>query len=100
MNYTHLFEKPSNFKVVLKDTVRKNIYYGLDEYDAKYLKIVQHRYNCINDLFGLPSNVKMEVAAFYWNPEVQKFVLDVQNRLIVQLNKLEKLEEVAVGTRV
>lgn len=91
MKHNAQFEQPSDYKIVLKNSTRDNVYYGLDEFDAKYLKIVQHKFGCIKSFHTIPDRVKMEVSPYRWNEKKQKFVLDENARVIVQLNCLENM---------
>lgn len=91
MKHNAAFEQPSEYKIILKDSTQENVYFGLDEFDGKYLKIVQHKFGCINSFHTIPDRVKMEVSPYFWNEKKQKFVLDENTRQVVQLNHLENL---------
>lgn len=91
MKHFAYFDYSNKYKVIVRDTFKENVYYGLDEFDCKYLKIVQSKFGCINSFRSLPDHVKMEMTPFEWNDKKQKFILNDKKRKIVQLNQLEKL---------
>ena len=83
------FDQPKDYKMILRDSFRENTYYGLDDFDSKYLKIIQTKFGCQNSFHTIPDRVKMEMAPFEWSDKKLKFVLMENNRLPVQLNQLE-----------
>ena len=83
------FEKPPEYKMILRDSFSENVYYGLDDFDSRYLKIIQAKFGCQNSFHTIPDRVKMEMALFEWNDKQQKFVLNDNKRMPIQLNKLE-----------
>ncbi len=85
------FEQPADYKVILRDSYQDYRYFGLDEFDCKYLKILQSKFGCFNSFHTIPDRVQMEMAPYYWDSRKQKFVLDEDNRRAVQLNQLETL---------
>ncbi len=89
MKYIAQFEHPEEYKTILRDSFRENIYYGLDDFDCKYLKIIQSKFGCLNSFHTIPDHVKMEMAPFEWSEKKQKFVLYDNKRQAVQLNQLE-----------
>ncbi|HBH49562.1 MAG TPA: hypothetical protein DDX98_13025 [Bacteroidales bacterium] len=91
MSYNAQFEQPAEYKLILRDSYEDNTYYGLDEFDCKYLKILQAKFGCYNSYHTIPERVKMEMAPYVWNEERQKYVLDENRRRIIQLNRLENL---------
>lgn len=91
MNHNAKFEQPEEFKVILRDSYKNEVYYGLDDFDCKYLRILQAKFGCLNSFHTIPERVKMEVAPYEWNEAKQKFVLDDDHRITVQVNQLENL---------
>lgn len=91
MKYNARFKHPETFKMVLRDSYREHTYYGLDEFDCKYLRIVQNKFGCQNSFHTIPDRVKMEMSPFEWNEKRQEFVLNENKRVIVQLNQLEAM---------
>ncbi len=91
MRYIAQFEYPREYKMILRDSFQENIYYGLDDFDCKYLKIIQSRFGCLNSFHTIPDRVKMEMAPFKWSEKNQKFVLNDNKRRVVQLNQLETM---------
>lgn len=91
MKHNAKFEQPADYKIILKDSYAEDTYYGLDSFDGKYLKILQHKFGCANSYHTIPSRVKMELAPYTWNEKKQKFILDENRRQAIQLNKLENL---------
>ena len=91
MKYNTTFEHPEDYKVILRDSDKENVYYGLDEFDCKYLKIIQAKFGCFNSYHTIPDRVKMEMAPYFWDEKKQKFVLDEDKRTVVQLNQLENM---------
>jgi hypothetical protein len=89
MKYIAQFDYPKEYKIILRDSFMDNIYYGLDEFDCKYLKIVQSKFGCLNSFHTIPERVKMEMAPFEWSEKKQKFVLNENKRQAIQLNQLE-----------
>ena len=89
MKYTAQFVYPKEYKMILRNSYRENVYYGLDEFDCRYLKIIQAKFGCLNSFHTIPDRVKMEMAPFEWSDKKLKFVLMENNRLPVQLNQLE-----------
>ncbi len=85
------FEQPRDYKVILRDSYHDYRYYGLDDFDCKYLKIVQAKFGCYNSFHSIPDKVHMEMAPYFWDSRKQKFVLDQDARQPVQLNQLETL---------
>ena len=91
MNHNAQFEQPEGYKVILRNSYQNNTYYGLDEFDCKYLRIVQAKFGCLNSFHTIPDRVKMEVAPYAWNSKKKKFILDDDHRITIQLNQLENL---------
>jgi hypothetical protein len=91
MKHLAQFEFPKEYKVILRDSYRENTYYGLDDFDCRYLKIVQSKFGCLNSFHTIPDRVRMEMAPFKWSDKKNKFVLDENNRQAIQLNQLEHL---------
>jgi hypothetical protein len=91
MKYIAQFDYPKEYKMILRDSFQENIYYGLDDFDCKYLKIIQAKFGCINSFHTIPDRVKMEMAPFEWVEELQKFMLNENKRKPVQLNRLESM---------
>ena len=91
MKYKAQFEHPQDYKLILRDSYNENVYYGLDDFDSKYLKIVQAKFGCENSFHTIPDRVKMEMAPYEWRDEKQKFVLNENKRGPVQLNRLENM---------
>ena len=91
MKYIAQFDHPKEYKMILRDSYKENVYYGLDDFDCKYLKIIQAKFGCINSFHTIPDRVKMEMAPFEWNEERLMFVLDENKRRAIQLNQLENM---------
>jgi len=91
MKYIARFDHPKEIKMILRDSFKENVYYGLDDFDCKYLKIVQAKFGCLNSFHTIPDRVKMEMTPFEWNKKKQKFVLDDNKHQVVQLNRLENM---------
>ncbi len=91
MKYNIQFEQPQEYKVVLRDSFKEYTFYGLDDFDCRYLKIIQAKFGCINSFHTIPDRVKMEMAPYFWNEKKQKFVLNDNHRKPVQLNQLENM---------
>ena len=91
MKYNVQFEHPKEYKMIVRDSYQENVYYGLDDFDCKYLKIIQAKFGCVNSFHTIPDKVKMEMAPFEWNEERQKFILDENKRQPIQLNRLESM---------
>ncbi len=91
MKYIAQFEYPGEYKMILRDSVQENLYYGLDDFDCKYLKIIQSKFGCLNSFHTIPDHVKMEMTPFKWSREKLMFVLDENKQIIVQLNRLENM---------
>jgi hypothetical protein len=91
MRYNAQFYQPDEYRLILRDSYKKNVYYGLDDFDCRYLKIVQAKFGCLNSFHTIPDRVKMEMTPYVWNEKRQRFVLDENNREIVQLSRLEYL---------
>ena len=85
------FDYPKEYKVILRDSLQDNVYYGLDDFDCKYLKILQAKFGCVNSFHTIPDRVKMEMAPFEWNEIRQVFVLNDNKRHPVQINQLESM---------
>ncbi len=91
MGHNSKFEQPKEYKVILRNSYYDDVYFGLDEFDCKYLKIIQAKFGCFNSYHTIPDRVKMEMAPYIWNEKKQKFILDEDRRTIVQLNQLENM---------
>lgn len=91
MKHTAQFDYPSSCKMILRDSYQEDVYYGLDVFDCKYLRIVQTKFGCINSFHTIPDRVKMELAPFEWSKIRDKFVLRDKKSEIVQLNQLENM---------
>ncbi len=91
MKYIAQFDYPEDYKMILRDSFQENIYYGLDDFDCKYLKIIQAKFGCLTSFHTIPDRVKMEMAPFEWSDELQKFILDDNKRRAIQLNQLETM---------
>jgi hypothetical protein len=89
MKHLAQFEYPGEYKMILRDSYRENTYYGLDDFDCRYLKIIQSKFGCLNSFHTIPDRVKMEMAPFEWNEIKNKFVLNENKRMPIQLNRLE-----------
>lgn len=85
------FEQPKEYKMILRDSFQDQVYYGLDDFDCKYLKILQSKFGCLTSFHTIPDRVKMEMAPYTWNEKKQKFVVEDNVRRIVQLNQLESI---------
>lgn len=91
MKYNAQFEHSKECKMILRDSILENTYYGLDDFDCRYLKIIQSKFGCVNSFHTIPDHVKMEMAPFEWRPIRQKFVLKEKKSRAVQLNRLENV---------
>lgn len=91
MKHLAQFDYPTEYKVILKDSYRDNVYYGLDDFDCRYLRIIQSKFGCHNSFHTIPNRVKMEMAPFKWNNEKSLFKLDIDARKPIKLNQLETL---------
>jgi hypothetical protein len=91
MKYIAQFEYPPECKMILRDSRSENMYYGLDDFDCKYLKIVQSKFGCFSSFHTIPDRVKMEMTPFEWNETKQKFVLNENKQMVVQVNRLENM---------
>ncbi len=89
MKYDAQFVYPKEYKMILRDSFKENVYYGLDDFDCRYLKIIQSKFGCLNSFHTIPDRVKMEMVPFEWSKKKQKFILMDNNRVPVQLNQLE-----------
>ena len=77
--------------MILRDSYQENMYYGLDDFDCRYLRIIQSKFGCLNSFHTIPDRVKMEMAPFEWSERKNKFVLNENKRMPVQLNRLENV---------
>lgn len=91
MKYIAVFDYPTECKMILRNSFKDNSFFGLDDFDCRYLKIIQSKFGCLNSFHTIPDRVKMEMAPFEWSEEKQKFILNDNKRLVVQLNKLETM---------
>ena len=91
MKYVAKFDHPEEYKLILRDSFEDNIYYGLDDFDCRYLKIVQAKFGCQSSFHTIPDRVKMEMAPYEWSEIRQRFVLREKKRRPVQLNQLENM---------
>lgn len=91
MKHIAKFDNSPGCKMILKDSYKNDVYYGLDDFDCKYLKIIQAKFGCLNSFHTIPNRVKMEMAPFEWDDKIQKFVLNDKKSLPVQLNQLESM---------
>jgi hypothetical protein len=91
MKHLALFEYSKEYKMILRDSFQEDVYYGLDDFDCKYLKIIQAKFGCEISYHTIPDRVKMEMTPFEWNEKRQKFVLDENKSRPVQLNRLENM---------
>ena len=91
MKHIAQFDHPKEYKMILRDSYKEDVYYGLDEFDCKYLKIVQAKFGCQNSFHTIPDRVKMELSPFEWSKIREKFVLRDRKRIPVQLNQLENM---------
>ena len=91
MKHTAVFDHPKEYKLILRDSFKDDTYYGLDEFDIRYMKIVQAKFGCHNSFHTIPDRVKMEMAPFEWSEIRQKFVLREKRRRAIQLNQLENM---------
>ncbi|MBN2484504.1 MAG: hypothetical protein JXB34_00885 [Bacteroidales bacterium] len=78
------------FHTVLQSSVSVDEFYGLDDLESKKLKIIQAKYGCRHCFHNLPDNVVLNLNKFYWNEELQCFVIDTGKQVSVRLNKLEE----------
>lgn len=89
MMYNAKFEHTSEYKMILRDSFKNHVYYGLDEFDSKYLRIILSKFGCLNSFHTIPDRVKMEMAPYKWSKKKQRFILMVDKLKVVQLNRLE-----------
>lgn len=89
MKHNAQFDQPQEYKMILRDSYQEDIYYGLDEFDCRYLNIVQAKFGCHNSFHTIPDRVKMEMTPYEWSEIRQKFVLREKHRRPIQLNRLE-----------
>ena len=91
MLYNTQFAQPKDYVRILRDSYKENVYYGLDNFDARYLKIIQSKFGCTTSYHTIPDHVKMEMAPYEWHEKRQKYVLIENKRMPVQVNQLENL---------
>jgi hypothetical protein len=91
MKYKAQFDYPESCKMILRDSYEDNTYYGLDDFDCKYIRILQAKFGCLNSFHTIPDRVKMEMAQFEWSKIRQRFVLRDKKTKVVQLNRLETM---------
>jgi hypothetical protein len=91
MKHIAQFDYPKEYKMILRDSYQEDTYYGLDDFDCKYLRIIQAKFGCQNSFHTIPDRVKMELAPFEWSKIREKFVLREKKRKAVQLNRLENM---------
>jgi hypothetical protein len=91
MKHLAQFECPGEYKMILRDSYQENIYYGLDDFDCRYLRIIQSKFGCLNSFHTIPDRVRMEMAPFEWSERKNKFVLNENKRKEVRLNRLENV---------
>jgi hypothetical protein len=91
MKYFAQFAYPKEYKMIVRDSYEENVYYGLDDFDCKYLKIIQAKFGCFNSFHTIPDRVKMELAPFEWKEQRNKFELDENKARVVQINRLENM---------
>jgi hypothetical protein len=91
MKYVAQFAYPKEYKMIVRDSFEENVYYGLDDFDCKYLKIIQAKFGCFNSFHTIPDRVKMELAPFEWKEQRNKFELDENKARVVQINRLENM---------
>jgi hypothetical protein len=89
MKHLAIFDQPKEIKIILRDSYQDNLYYGLDEFDCKYLKIIQSKFGCLNSFHTIPDRVKMEMTPYEWSEKLNKFILADKKSYVVQLNNLE-----------
>jgi len=77
--------------MIVRDSFLENVYYGLDEFDCRYIRILQAKFGCVNSFHTIPDRVKMEMVPFSWNEQRQLFVYDERKAEVVQLNRLENM---------
>ena len=76
MSKRAVFDHPKNYRVILRHSYQEDTYFGLDDFDARYLKIIQAKFGCNNSFHTIPDRVKMEMTCYDWNEEKNKFVLN------------------------
>ncbi|MBN2274851.1 MAG: hypothetical protein JXK95_10995 [Bacteroidales bacterium] len=91
MKHPAQFEYPKEYKMILKDSYREDTYYGLDDFDCRYLRIIQSKFGCLNSFHTIPDRVKMEMTPFEWSETKKKFVLNEIKQIAVQVNRLENV---------
>ncbi|MCG8697273.1 MAG: hypothetical protein MI922_04410 [Bacteroidales bacterium] len=84
------FDRPNGYKMILKDVYCDDVYYGLDEFECRYLNILQIKFRSRKSLFIIPSRVKMDLVPYEWNEQHQMYVVNELARRPVSLNRLEK----------
>jgi hypothetical protein len=91
MKHIAQFDYPKEYKMILRDSYQEDTFYGLDDFDCKYLRILQAKFGCQNSFHTVPDRVKMEMAPFEWSKIRQKFVLRERKRQVIQVNRLENM---------
>ena len=91
MKHVAIFDDAPECKMILRDSFKDDVYYGLDDFDCKYLRIIQAKFGCLNSFHTIPNRVKMEMAPFEWNDKIKKFELNDKKSRPVQLNQLESM---------
>jgi hypothetical protein len=85
------FEYPHDqIYIILRDSYKEDIYYGIDKFESKRLKIILAKYGCRHSFHTLPGHLTAEMHPFKWNNISRCFNIEMGKKNSVHLNTLEE----------
>lgn len=90
-NYSARLVYPKQeFRIILQHSTSSNDFYAVDELERKKLKIIRAKYDCKHSFHNLPDHVSLDLNRFSWNSHKACYELERNQKVNIQLNKLEE----------
>ena len=88
---TARFEYPQKqIPLVLQNSYAEDIFYGVDTFERKRMRIVLAKYGSRHCFHTLPGHITAELHPFVWDRLKQCFRIQMDQKVKVRLNSLEE----------
>lgn len=77
--------------LILRSSYKANVYYGVDLFESRRMKIILAKYGCRHSLHTLPGHVVAELHPFEWDRLNQCYRIRMDKKTAVHLNTLEEM---------
>jgi hypothetical protein len=78
-------------ELILRNSYQENMYYGVDKFESKRLKILMAKFGCRHTYHTLPGHLTATFYPFSWDRLKQCFRMDTRQKVTAQLNTLEEV---------